>query len=90
MSSRCPRTIPSLWQALRSGGTDKPIAVYPNSGETRDAGKRCWVGTADRFTAYVSTWLGAGARWIGGCCRTTPDDIRRVRADVDAFVAGGR
>lgn len=26
-------------------------------------------------------------RWIGGCCRTTPDDIRSVRADVDAYRA---
>jgi homocysteine S-methyltransferase len=68
-------------------GTMKPIVVYPNSGETWDAAARCWVGTADRFTAYVPRWLGAGASWIGGCCRTTPDDIRRVRADVDAFAA---
>ena len=82
-----PEWVESLVRAIASG-TDKPIVVYPNSGETWDADERCWVGTADRFTAYVPAWLEAGARWIGGCCRTTPDDIRRVRTDVDAFAAG--
>lgn len=85
-----PELVESLIYELVAG-TTKPIVVYPNSGETWDAARRCWVGTADRFTTYVPRWLAAGASWIGGCCRTTPDDIRRVRADVDAFsaVAGG-
>jgi homocysteine S-methyltransferase len=43
------------------------------------------VGTADRFTDYVPQWLAAGATWIGGCCRSTPDDIRLVRSAVDGF-----
>lgn len=79
-----PEWVESLIGEIASG-TGKPIVVYPNSGETWDAAARCWVGAADRFTAYVPIWLRAGARWIGGCCRTTPDDIRQVRADVDAF-----
>jgi homocysteine S-methyltransferase len=79
-----PEWVGSLIREIATG-TSKPICVYPNSGETWDAAARCWVGTADRFTTYVPGWLKAGARWIGGCCRTTPDDIRRVRADVDAF-----
>jgi len=81
-----PESVESLIHAIGTG-TSKPIVVYPNSGETWDAAARCWVGTADRFTSYVPRWLAAGASWIGGCCRTTPDDIRRVRADVDAFAA---
>ena len=80
-----PALVESLIHELGSG-TTKPIVVYPNSGETWDAVAQCWVGTADRFTAYVPRWLSAGASWIGGCCRTTPDDIRLVRADVDAHV----
>jgi homocysteine S-methyltransferase len=82
-----PELVESLIGELRTG-TTKPIVVYPNSGETWDAAARCWVGTAARFTHHVPRWLGAGASWIGGCCRTTPDDIRQVRADVDAFAAG--
>ncbi len=81
-----PELVESLIHELGTG-TTKPIVVYPNSGETWDAVAQCWVGTADRFTGYVPRWLGAGARWIGGCCRTTPDDIRSVRADIDAYAA---
>lgn len=81
-----PELVASLVREVGSA-TAKPIVVYSNSGETWDAEARCWVGTADRFTAYVPRWLAAGARWIGGCCRTTPEDIRRVRAEVDAFAA---
>jgi homocysteine S-methyltransferase len=81
-----PELVESLIHEIGTG-TSKPTVVYPNSGETWDAAARCWVGAADRFTAYVPAWLEAGARWIGGCCRTTPDDIRSVRADVDAFAA---
>jgi homocysteine S-methyltransferase len=81
-----PELVESLIGELRTG-TTKPIVVYPNSGETWDATARNWVGNSARFTHHVPRWLGAGVSWIGGCCRTTPDDIRRVRADVDAFVA---
>lgn len=63
--------------------TDKPLVVYSNSGEVWNAVTRCWEGTATRFTTYLDGWIAAGATWIGGCCRTTPDDIRVVRAYLD-------
>lgn len=84
-----PELVDSLIQEIASG-TSKPIVVYPNSGEVWDASERCWVGESDRFTAYVPSWIEAGATWIGGCCRTTPEDIRRVRQDVDAFAISRR
>jgi homocysteine S-methyltransferase len=68
--------------------TDKPIVVYPNSGEVWNAAARCWEGTATRFTGYLDEWIDAGAAWIGGCCRTTPEDIRIVRAVVDSTNRG--
>ena len=68
--------------------TDKPIVVYPNSGEVWNAVARCWEGTATRFTAHLEEWMDAGASWIGGCCRTTPEDIRVVRAVVDSALRG--
>lgn len=77
-----PAFVPALVRALASA-TAKPIVVYPNSGEVWNAAGRCWEGTATPFAARVEEWLAAGASWVGGCCRTTPDDIRRVRAVVD-------
>ena len=78
-----PGLVTPLLRSMASV-TGKPIVVYPNSGEVWNAASRCWEGTASRFTAYLSDWLDAGASWIGGCCRTTPEDIRIVRAALDA------
>jgi homocysteine S-methyltransferase len=82
-----PSQVPSLVRELRRG-TAKPIAVYPNSGEQWDGTAHRWVGAADAVAleSLVPEWLGAGASWIGGCCRTTPDDIAKVRRAVDPSV----
>lgn len=64
-------------------GTDIPLAAYPNSGEHWDAGAQQWrgevVGTMD-----VGAWHRLGARLIGGCCRTSADDIRTMRSYLEA------
>jgi homocysteine S-methyltransferase len=78
-----PALVTSLVRTM-AAATRKPIIAYPNSGEVWNAAARCWEGTATRFTAYLGEWIGAGASWLGGCCRTTPADIRVVRAVVDA------
>ncbi|MET1004576.1 MAG: homocysteine S-methyltransferase [Propionibacteriaceae bacterium] len=62
--------------------THKPIVVYPNTGETYDVTQQSWRGspTAVDFGALAREWHEAGARLIGGCCRTRPADIRAVAA----------
>ena len=74
-----PRWIPSLIGELREG-SDKPIVVYPNSGEDWDAERRCWMGTTDaaEFGTRAGEWFRAGAQIVGGCCRTRPEHIAEV------------
>ncbi len=74
-----PEYVADLIREIRAH-TEKPVAVYPNSGETYDASGKNWKGEAQPFAAYVRTWYDAGARLIGGCCRTTPEDIKGVAA----------
>jgi homocysteine S-methyltransferase len=54
--------------------------VYPNLGETYNAEKNDWNGdpVIDSFGEQAREWYKAGARMIGGCCRTTPEDIRVI------------
>jgi homocysteine S-methyltransferase len=76
-----PRHIEGLIRAA-ARATSKPIVVYPNAGEAWDATTRTWVPTDHHAPSLVNgcrRWVDQGARLIGGCCRTTPDDIRRVR-----------
>lgn len=64
--------------------TDKPLLVYPNSGERYDACSKRWLGPAAAapIGEAAALWHAAGARLIGGCCRTTPNDIRAVRSSL--------
>ena len=61
--------------------TNKPLVVYPNSGETYDPATKTWKGAADRddFGELAKTWVQLGASIVGGCCRTRPEDIRAIR-----------
>lgn len=74
-----PRYISSLVRAAKRI-TEKPILVYPNSGESYDASKNDWNGdpATHSFGEEAREWYEAGARLIGGCCRTTPEDIRVI------------
>jgi homocysteine S-methyltransferase len=74
-----PQHVAPLVRAARAV-TSARIVVYPNSGESWDAVAKCWVDTpcAESLLDGARAWHDAGATLIGGCCRTTPDDIRAV------------
>ncbi|MGB3717853.1 MAG: homocysteine S-methyltransferase [Candidatus Promineifilaceae bacterium] len=78
-----PRYISSLIAEARKT-TEKPIIVYPNSGEHYDTVRRRWTGDADTqaFANACQSWQAAGASLIGGCCRTGPEHIRLVRQSL--------
>lgn len=74
-----PKYIASLVHEARAAST-KPVLVYPNSGESYDAVHNAWGGdpAAESFGTQAREWYNAGARLIGGCCRTTPEDIHVI------------
>lgn len=84
MNCSDPRWVAALLQQAASV-TDKPLLAYPNSGEQWDAERKCWHGQASpaRFAAQARRWHQAGARLIGGCCRTGPAYIAALRAALD-------
>ncbi len=61
--------------------TNKALLAYPNSGESFDAVKKDWNNDpiSESFGEEARKWYDAGARLIGGCCRSTPEDIRGDR-----------
>lgn len=73
--------------ARLADATDLPLVVYPNSGERWDASRRGWTshpspGDPGRD---ARRWRAAGARLIGGCCRTTPETIRTIRTALEDY-----
>jgi homocysteine S-methyltransferase len=79
-----PQHIPELLEC--ASGLLTPLVVYPNSGEHWISNDNRWAGQ-DRKTFPVRDWYERGARLIGGCCRTGPDDIRGFRAELLEIVA---
>lgn len=74
-----PLHIPALIRAIKQN-TNKPVIVYPNSGEHYDAVTKTWSGesSCDTFALMSQAWYETGAKLIGGCCRTTPGHIQEV------------
>lgn len=70
--------------------TALPLVVYPNSGETYDAQSKTWHQGGDhcqQLTDYLPDWLAAGAKLIGGCCRTSPKDIQALASQRHAHAS---
>lgn len=76
-----PEYVESLIKDIRTV-TDKPIAVYPNLGESYDSKTKTWYGDPASFVDYVDVWRKAGAEIIGGCCRTTPEIIGDIAKKI--------
>lgn len=74
-----PKYISSLIREAKQK-TDKPILAYPNLGEGYDASKKDWDGkpAVYSFGEEAKEWYRAGARLVGGCCRTRPADIHTI------------
>lgn len=71
-----PIHITSLVKEIRSA-TDKPVVVYPNKGGIYNSLTKEWAPKpgVPAFNELAVQWANQGARLIGGCCQTTPDDI---------------
>jgi len=75
-----PEYIASLVN-IGSKSTDKLIIVYPNKGEVYDPESKVWLPKNNTHTHYADdakVWYQCGAKLIGGCCRTTPEDIKQL------------
>lgn len=75
-----PRESVARALSTLKGLTGKPLLCYPNSGEVYDSSTFTWHGEQGTkgWEELVQEWKAAGARIVGGCCRTGPGDIRVI------------
>ncbi|XP_041054583.1 homocysteine S-methyltransferase YbgG [Carcharodon carcharias] len=78
----CPPDIvsPLLNTSNKNRGPERGWIVYPNSGERWNPNTR-WENRPvnNQLAKFALEWKELGAKWIGGCCRTTPADIAELR-----------
>ncbi len=79
-----PQDVPT---AVALAARVAPAVAYPNSGQGWDARRRRWTGESAFRSDDVRSWVAAGARLVGGCCRVGPDDIRALARAVAAPAA---
>jgi homocysteine S-methyltransferase len=60
-----------------------PLVAQPNAGLPRDVGDRkIYMASPEYFAEYGRRIVEAGARFVGGCCGTTPEHIKALRGFV--------
>ncbi len=56
-----------------------PISAQPNAGLPREVGDRkIYMASPEYMASYARRTVEAGARFVGGCCGTTPDHIKAM------------
>jgi homocysteine S-methyltransferase len=64
---------------------DRPLSAQPNAGLPRDVGDRkIYMASPEYMASYARRMVEAGARFVGGCCGTTPEHIRAIAGFVQS------
>lgn len=65
--------------------TTLAIAAQPNAGLPRDVGDRkIYMASPEYMASYARRMVEAGARFVGGCCGTTPEHIKAMASFVQS------
>jgi methionine synthase I (cobalamin-dependent)/5,10-methylenetetrahydrofolate reductase len=63
--------------------TGKKLSAQPNAGLPRTIeGRNIYLCSPEYMASYARRFIEVGARLVGGCCGTTPDHIRAIKAAV--------
>ena len=75
---------------MREADPDIPILIQANAGEPHVHGDQTVFDESPEVTAsWVPKLLDIGINVIGGCCGTTPDHIREIKKQIEAFNKSG-
>ncbi len=63
--------------------TRQPLSAQPNAGKPRDVeGRNIYLCSPEYMASYARRFAQHNVRIIGGCCGTTPEHIRQIKAAV--------
>jgi methionine synthase / methylenetetrahydrofolate reductase(NADPH) len=65
--------------------TTRPLSAQPNAGLPREIhGRKMYMASPEYMAKFTGRLIRAGAKFVGGCCGTTPEHISRM---ADAMYA---
>jgi homocysteine S-methyltransferase len=82
-----PTVVLTAVEAMR-GATTLPLAAMPNAGVPRAVeGRNLYLCSPEYMASFARKAIQAGTQFVGGCCGTTPNHIRAMRAAIRAMDA---
>ena len=68
-----------------------PLSAQPNAGIPRSVdGRNIYLCSPEYMASYARKFVAAGVRLVGGCCGTTPDHVRVMKAALRVGEARGK
>jgi methionine synthase / methylenetetrahydrofolate reductase (NADH) len=66
--------------------TRRRLSAQPNAGQPRDVeGRNIYLCSPEYMASYARRFIMHNVRMVGGCCGTTPEHIRQIKAAVRAM-----
>ncbi|CAN5856948.1 bifunctional homocysteine S-methyltransferase/methylenetetrahydrofolate reductase [soil metagenome] len=66
--------------------TMRPLSAQPNAGLPREIhGRKMYMASPEYMAKFTGRLIRAGAKFVGGCCGTTPEHIRRMADALHAI-----
>ena len=63
-----------------------PLSAQPNAGRPREIeGRNIYLSSPEYMASYARRFVSNGVRLVGGCCGTTPEHVRQIKAAVRAL-----
>jgi homocysteine S-methyltransferase len=85
-----PSSVLTALEAMRRA-TSLPLAAMPNAGMPRAVeGRNIYLCSPEYMASFARKAVAAGAQLVGGCCGTTPNHIRAMRAAMRAVETQGQ
>src|SRR5688500_10169315 len=69
--------------------TTRKLSAQPNAGLPREIhGRKMYMASPEYMAKFSQRLIRAGVKFVGGCCGTTPEHIRRIADAVHALAPG--
>jgi homocysteine S-methyltransferase len=79
-----PTHVLNALEKMRTA-TAKRLSAQPNAGLPRDVqGRQFYMGSPEYMAEFSRRFVQAGAKFVGGCCGTTPTHIKLISSAIRA------
>lgn len=77
-----PNHVLTALEKMRSV-TTRNLSAQPNAGLPRDVqGRQFYMGSPEYMATFAKRFVQAGAKFVGGCCGTTPTHIKLIADSI--------